>query len=298
MAAVVADQVEGVRLLAGPDPGIPAVPAYAYPESAAHALGHAARYGMWRATPPGQVPDLADVRLDRARELVASSLADLPWGGWLPLDSAAELLGCYGVPLVDSTAVCSDDAAIAAASRYGGPVAVKVNAPGLVRRSDAGAVLLNLQGAEEVGRGFRSLRDTFGDQRTIVVQPMISDGVAVLISVLQEKMFGPLVLFGLITGAVTVAADRAARLAPLTGRDADDLIRSGRAAPRLLGHPGADLASLRDTLLRVSRMADDLPQVAEVYLPVVARPDGAHVVDARIRVQKAEPTDAFLRRLH
>ena len=300
VTAVVADQVEGIRLLAGPDPAGPAVPAYAYPESAARALGHAASYGAWRATAPGQPPDLADVRPEPAKKLVASSLAGLPWGGWLSRDAAAELLGCYGVPLADSIAVSTEDAAIAAAGQFGGPVAVKVDAPGLVRRTDAGAVLLNLEGADEIGRGFRTLRDTFGAHRAVIIQPMITGGVGVLISVLQEKMFGPLVLFGLITGAVTVPADRAARLAPLTSQDADGLIRSTPAAPRLLGHPGgrgADLAALRDTLLRISRMADDLPQIAEVHLPVVARPDGAHVVDARIRVQEAVPADAFLRRL-
>ena len=113
-------------------------------------------------------------------------------------------------------------------------------------------------------------------------------------------MFGPLVLFGLGV-ATDVLADRAARLAPLTDSDADDLIRSIPGAPRLLGRRGApatDLTALRDILLRVSQMADDLPQVAELELsPVIARPDGTQVIDARIRIRAAEPADAYLRRL-
>ena len=72
-------------------------------------------------------------------------------------------------------------------------------------------------------------------------------------------------------------------------------------APSLLGRPGArgaDLASLRSMLLRVSRMADDLPQIAELELsPVVARPDGAVAVDGRIRIQAAQAADAYLRQL-
>ena len=96
-------------------------------------------------------------------------------------------------------------------------------------------------------------------------------------------------------------ADRAARLAPLTESEAEDLIRSTRAASLLLGRrgvPAADLAALREMLLRVSRMADDLPQIAELELsPVIARPDGVQAVDARIRIQAAEPADAYLRRL-
>jgi acyl-CoA synthetase (NDP forming) len=112
---------------------------------------------------------------------------------------------------------------------------------------------------------------------------------------------GRLVLFGPAGPTDDDLTDRVGRLAPLTDADADDLIRSVRAAPRLLGlrdTPAADLAALRDLLLRVSRMVDDLPEVAELELsPVIARPDGAHAVDGRIRLQAAEPADAHLRRL-
>ncbi len=301
IAATVMDQVEAVRLLPGPGEDDPAVPAYAYPESAARALAHAVRYGMWRALPPGRVPDLDGLRQDRARELVTGLLTDAPKGGWLPLDATAELLGCYGVPLADRVAVTTQDAAVAAAARFAAPVALKADVPGLVRRRDASAVLLNLQGADEVRRGFRSLRETFGDRlAAVIVQPMITGGVEVMISVLQEQMFGPLVLFGLGGAAAYVLADRAARLAPLTDSDADELIRSIRAAPLLLGRPGtpaADLAALRDMLLRISQLADDLPHIAELDLPVIARPDGARAIDGQIRIQAAEPADAYLRRL-
>jgi acyl-CoA synthetase (NDP forming) len=96
IAAAVMDQVEVVRLLPGPDKDSPAVPAYAYPESAARALARAARYGTWRAAPPGRVPDLEGLQPDRAKELVADFLANAPTGGWLHLAATAELLGCYG----------------------------------------------------------------------------------------------------------------------------------------------------------------------------------------------------------
>jgi acyl-CoA synthetase (NDP forming)/N-acetylglutamate synthase-like GNAT family acetyltransferase len=301
IAAAVMDQVEAVRLLQGPGEDHPAVPAYAYPESAARALGHAARYGIWLASPPGRVPDLEGLRPDRARDLVAGFLADAPRGGWLSLHFTAELLSCYGVTLADSTAVATEGAAIAAAARFAGPVALRADVPGLARRSDTGAVEPDLHGADEVRRGFCSLRKTFGDRlAAVIVQPMITGGVEVTISMLQEPVFGPLVLLGL-AAASDELADRVARIAPLTDSDADHLIRSVPGAPLLLGGggtPSADLAALRDTLLRVSRMADDLPQVAELDLsPVLARPDGAQVIDAQVRLRTAEPTDAYLRRL-
>jgi acyl-CoA synthetase (NDP forming)/GNAT superfamily N-acetyltransferase len=302
IAAAVMDQLEAVRLLPGPSEDSPAVPAYAYPESAARALGHATSYGTWRATPQGRVPELEGLRQDRARELITGFLAGTPQGGWLGLDSTSELLGCYGLPLADGIAVTTEGTAVATAARFGGPVTLKADVPGLVFRSDGGAVLADLHGADDVRRGFCSLQEKFGDRlAAVIVQPVITGGVEVTISVLQEQLFGPLVLFGLGGVAAGELTDRAARLAPLTDSDADDLISSIRGASRLLGRPGApiaDLAALRDMLLRVSQMADDLPQIAELDLsPVVARPDGAQVLDGRIRIQAAEPADAYLRRL-
>jgi acyl-CoA synthetase (NDP forming)/GNAT superfamily N-acetyltransferase len=302
VAAAVLDQVEVVRLLPGPHEGSPAVPAYAYAESAAHALAHAARYGMWRATPPGSMPDLDGLCQDRARVLVTEYLARGPADGWLPLDPTVELLACYGVPLADSIGVVTEDAAVAAAARFDGRVALRADVPGLVRARDAGALLIDLHGADEVRRGFRSLQETFGQRLAgVIVKPMVTGGVELLISMLQEPTAGPLVLFGTGGAAADALADRAARLAPLTDSDADELIRSIRAAPLLLGRPGApgaDLGALRDLLLRVSRMADDLPQIAEIELrPVFARTDGVQAVDGRIRLRAAEPADAYLRKL-
>jgi acyl-CoA synthetase (NDP forming)/GNAT superfamily N-acetyltransferase len=301
IAAAVMDQVEAVRLLQGPVKGSAPVPAYAYPESAARALGHAARYGTWRTTPPGRVPDLDGLQPDSAKDMVAGFLANAPAGGWLPQDAIAELLGCYGVPLTESVTVTSESAAIAAAERFTGPVALRADVPSLARKSDVGAVMPGLHGADEVRRGFRSLRESFGHRlAAVIVQPMITGGVEVTISMLHEQVFGPLVLLGLAADADALA-NRAARIAPLTDSDADDLIRTIPGAPLLIGRggtPSADLAALSDMLLRVSRIADDLPQIAELELsPVIASSDGARAIDARVRLQAAEPADAHLRRL-
>src|SRR5262249_62071577 len=82
LAAVVLDQGEAVRALPAADGGA-AVPAYAYPEGAAGALGRAARYSAWRSRPAGTMPELADIRADQARALVTGFLERLPGGGWL-----------------------------------------------------------------------------------------------------------------------------------------------------------------------------------------------------------------------
>jgi acyl-CoA synthetase (NDP forming) len=298
----VLDQAEAVRLRPGSPGGPGPVPAYAYPGSAARALAHAARYGAWRARVPGQVPEFGDLRADGARALVGGFLERSPDGGWLSPDQAAELLECYGIPLVSTEPVTREEAAVGAAVKLGGPVVLKADVPGLVHKTDAGAVQLDLHGPDEVRAGYRALAGRFGARLSaVLVQPMVAGGTEVIVGVVQEPVFGPLVVFGLGGVATDVLGDRSARLTPLTDTDAAALVRSIRAAPLLLGYrgtPAADLAALQDILLRVSRLADDLPQVAELDLnPVIARSDGAHVVDTRVRVLPAQPADPYLRRL-
>jgi acyl-CoA synthetase (NDP forming) len=117
----------------------------------------------------------------------------------------------------------------------------------------------------------------------------------------DDHLFGALVVFGLGGLGTGVLADHAARLTPLTDVDADQLIRSSRAAPLLLGQHGSesvDVGALRDLLLRVSRLADDLPEVTELDLnPVITRADGVFVTGARIRATPYQPQDPFLRKL-
>ena len=243
------------------------------------------------------MPGLDRLRQDRARELVAGFLSAPSRGGWLPLDTTVDLLGCYGVPLADSIGVATEGAAAAAATRFGSAVALRADVPGLLRTSDARDVLTGLHGADEVRRGFRSLKESFGRLLAgVIVKPMVTGGVEVMMSVLQDQAVGPLVLFGIGGAAGDELADRAARLAPLTDADTDDLIRSVRAAPRLLGRPGgpaADLAGLRDLVPRISRLAGDLPHIAELKPSlVIAGPDGARGLRGRVRVQPPGPGDA------
>ena len=296
VAAVLLDQAESVRMLA------PGRPSYGDPEGAARALGHAARYRAWRDRPQGRIPELPGLRPADARKLVAGFLARHPAGGWLPPGQATELLASYQVPLVAMRPARSEQEAAQAAAELGGRVVLKAEAEGLVHKSDAGAVKLDLRTPREVTDAYRTLVASLGSSlKRVLVQPMITDGVEVLIGVVQEPVFGPLVVFGLGGVATEVLGDHAARLTPLTDTDADELIHAVHAASLLLGRrgaPPADVGALADTLLRVSRLADDLPEVAELDLnPVIARPDGVFAVDTRIRISPAEPRDPFLREL-
>lgn len=310
VAAVMLDQPEAVQVLRA-DGGETAVPAYAYPEAAARALARAARYGSFRSRPPGNVPEFADLRVADARSVIDSFLARMPGGGWLSAEEADDLLRCYGIPMVEFRRADGANAAVRAAAGLGGHVVIKADVPGLLHKTAAGAVELDLRGTDEVRAAMRRLQDRFaGRMCGVLVEPMITDGVETIVGVVQEPVFGPVVVFGLGGVATEVLGDHVARLAPLTSVDADDLIRSIRAAPVLLGDDGhagregrdprgaVDIEALRDTLVRVSRLADDLPQVAELDLnPVIARRDGVVAVDVRLRVTSHRLADPFLRQL-
>ena len=281
---------------------ITGVPCYADPDDAARALGHAVRYRAWRGRQRGTVPELEGLRPADARALVTSFLAGSPDGGWLPEASAAELVSCYGIPLAATLTAASEQEAAAAAAQLGGPVVLKAEAEGLVHRTGAGGVRADLRTPREVAEGYRMLVAGSGLRlQRVLVQPMLEGGVEVMIGVAQEPVFGPLVVFGSGDAATEVPGDHVTRLTPLTDVDAEEMIHAVHATPLLAGDrgtPPADIAALADALLRVSRLADDLPEVSELDLnPVLARPDGIWCVDVRVRISPAEPRDPFLRRL-
>ena len=240
-------------------PCAPAVPAYAYPEGAARALGHAVRYQAWRVRQQGRVPELPGVRAADARALVSGFLERTPGGGWLPDAAAVGRLSGEA----DTVGRLSGEATTASLL-----ACYEIELAGPAAGSDGAA------GA---------------------------DGVEVLAGVVQEPVFGPLVVFGLGGAAPAILGARAARLSPLTDADAAEMIRGVSGAELLLGPPAGpavDVAALAGLLLRVSRLADDQPEVAELDLsPVIASPGGVNVLAARIRVSPAEPQDPFLRRL-
>ena len=278
------------------------VPCYADPGNAARALGHAVRYQAWRRRQRGKVPELDGLRAADARTLVTGFLAGSPAGGWLPEGQAADLLSCYGVPVIPTVAAASEQEAVEAAGQLGGRVVLKAEAEGRVHRTDAGGVRVDLRTPEEVAEGYRTLAEDFGPRlQRVLVQPMLAGGVEVVIGVVQEPVFGPLVVFRLGGVATEVLGDHEARLTPLTDTDADAMISSVRAAPLLFGHrgiPPVDTAALADALLRVSRLVNDLPEVSELDLnPVVAREDGVYSVNVRVRVSPADHRDPLLRRL-
>ena len=173
------------------------MPAYAYPEAAARALARAARYGSWRSRPPGVIPELAGLRAADARSIIDSFLARMPGGGWLSADEADALLRCYGIPMVEFRRVGDADAAVEVAAGLGGHVVLKADVPGLLHKSTAGAVELDLHGDGEVRAAMGRLQARFAGRLSgVLVEPMITGGIETIVGVVQEPVFGPVVVSG------------------------------------------------------------------------------------------------------
>jgi acyl-CoA synthetase (NDP forming) len=151
-------------------------------------------------------------------------------------------------------------------------------------------VALDLASGAQVAEAYRAMARRIGPAMTgAVVQQMGPPGVETIVGVVQDPLFGPLLLFGLGGTATELLGDRSFRILPVTDADAAELVRSLRTSPLLFGHRGAapaDVAALEEVLQRVARLAGAVPEVAELDVnPLLVGPDGVLAVDARLLVR-------------
>lgn len=267
------------------------VPTFPFPEDAARALGHAYRYVSWRQEPWEPAAPLEGVDSHRAAAVISATLAQGP--GWLAPASVSALLSCYGLATAESVLVASPHDAGDAAKKLGGKVALKGLVAGLIRKSDAGAVRLGLEGSHEVEAAAKDIvqrMSAIGQKvQAFIVQRMAPPGVEMLVGVVQDRHFGPVVAVGAAGRQAELMKDAQVRLTPLGRTDAATMVRSLVTYPLLDGYRGAepvDVGALEDVLMRVAALAEGHSEIADVdFNPVVVHPGGAVIVDARIRVE-------------
>jgi acetate---CoA ligase (ADP-forming) len=250
---------------------------FAYPESAARALGLAAQRAAWLRRPAGVVPPL-DVDTTRARGLL-----DAAPEGWLDAQTAHALLAAYGIPLVAERTAADSDEAAAVAEELGFPVVVKTALAG-AHKTETGGVALDVRTPDDV----RTVAHRIGGP--VIVQQYVTEGAELLAGVFQDPVFGPVVacgpggVFAELIGSANFA------LAPLTDVDADELLDTGKVGRLIDGWRGAapsNRAAPADLLHRLSRLAVDFPEIVELDLnPVLAGPAGCVAVDMRVRIDR------------
>jgi len=285
---VVAAFVGGARLVAGAraleEAGIPCYP---FPEPAVESLAGMAQVAERRrqgSALTGHAVPARDVSSQVAR-LAAAGTAQL---GLIEL---GPLLEAYGIPCAGGHAAATPEDAATIAARLGFPVALKVLSPDITHKTEVGGVALGLGSAAEVTRAAGEMLGRVRAARPqariegVLVQPMVGAGRELLLGMVRDPQFGPLVMVGLGGIYVEVLKDTAARLAPVPLREALAMLDELRMAPLLRGVRGespVDRTALAETICRFARLVVDVPGLREIEInPLIAGPAGVVAVDAR-----------------
>jgi acyl-CoA synthetase (NDP forming) len=272
-------------------------PVYRFPESAARAMFLLARYAAWRRRPA----DAPIPRFDTDDARVAAILDGAP-EGYLDPAAVFRVLELYGIPVAEQRLAAGREEALAAAREIGFPVVLKAVAPGLVHKSEVGAVRVDLRDEGELARALGEMEGAVGRAGLAVegflVQEMARGGHEVIFGITTDPRFGPLLMFGLGGKYVEVFQDVRFAVPPLDALEAREVVRGIRGF-RLLegvrGEPGADLDLLAEILLRLSQLVQRHPRIRELDInPFLAGPDRARAraLDARLLHEKILKTES------
>ncbi|MFC1712951.1 acetate--CoA ligase alpha subunit [Candidatus Poribacteria bacterium] len=270
------------------------IPNYPYPERAIAALEAASKYSKWKSVAPRQ----KETGIPVDREKIGKILARAKHQSEHTImgQDAMAVLSEYGfvTPKIGFAETGSE--AVALAEEMGYPVVIKISSPDILHKSDIGGVRLGLGSASEVERAFEevvSAARRFMPSALIMgvtVDQMIPAGKEVILGVARDPDFGPMLMFGLGGIYVEVLKDVSFRIAPLDRSEATAMISEIRAYQLLRGVRGeepADTSSIVDSLLQLSQLVTDFPEIIEMDinpLMVMARGQGAVAVDSRISV--------------
>lgn len=274
------------------DPG-GEVPRFRAVDDAVRAFAHAARYARWRRTPRTSTVPTDHALAPEARGRARALLEHLGPDGWLRMDHIQSLVAGHGIEAPTGIVCHGAEEAVDAARAIGFPVAAKVADPEVLHKTDRGLVATGLGSADAVAGAVRRFADELGrESAPVLVQPHVASGVELAVGVVRDPSFGPLVMVAAGGIAMEVWRDRVFLAPPITEQDVSRALGSLRIAPLLEGFRGApavDLDALRELVLSVAALAEDVPEIAEMDLnPVIATPHGVVCVDARVRLAPAD----------
>jgi len=272
-------------------------PVYRFPESAARALAQLVRYGEWRRRPEHEASPVFDFDTDAIARSLAAPGAD----GYLDTAAAFRLLEALEIPVARWQVAADRAEALAAARRIGFPVVVKAISPGLVHKSEAKAIELDLANEAEVARACDALSHRFGAAGLAIsgffVQEMAQTGHETIFGVSTDPRFGPVLMFGLGGKYVEVFRDVRFGVTPLAPSEASDIVRGIRGVKLLEGVRGdapSDIALLEMVLLKLAWLVQNFPEIVELDInpflaaavPRAGEPAASKAVDVRVRVSR------------
>jgi acyl-CoA synthetase (NDP forming) len=247
-------------------------------ERAMAVLAHMAEYEEYKAKPGKSIEvKYGEMRLPGKGALRALLEPD-----------AMRWLGENGIPIPQFGCATTADEAVKVCVEVGYPVVMKVVSPDILHKSDSGGVRLNICDDDEVRQSFQSIQQAASgvDFRGVIVYPMIHPTQEVLLGISDDAQFGPVVVFGMGGIYTEVLKDVALRIAPIDCLEAEAMIREVRSFPILegiRGQPPCDLEALAETLVKVSWLPFQYPEIAEIDLnPIFLFSKGLVVGDVRV----------------
>ena len=267
------------------------IPHYTYAETAIRSLNAMLRFTHWSQTPEGTIRKFA-VNKKRVEKVFAQ--VKVEGRNNLLEEEGQEVLRAYGFPVPKSILATKDKEAIRASKKIGFPVVMKIASPQIIHKSDAGGVKVGLKNPQEVRVAFKEIiknakkYDKKAIIKGVLVQEMVKGGKETIIGSKLEPGFGPVVMFGMGGIYVEVLKDVTFRLAPITNKEADEMISSIKTNKLLQGVRGekpSDLNKLSECIQRLSQLVSDFKEIKELDMnPVLVfeKGKGCKAVDVRI----------------
>jgi acetyltransferase len=264
------------------------VPVFDYPESASKALASMIKYGQILRR---EEPEYRQFDSDKKK---AEEIMDRHRGQekFLPQADVFGLLECYGIPIAKVVRVESKDELKIQSKKLTYPLVLKVDSEEVVHKSDAGGVILGLLDEASLMDAFDEMAGKFAEYKPgYILQEHLSEGKEVIIGTVGNEGLGSTIMFGLGGVFVETLKDVQFRLAPLSQQDAHEMISSIKGYPILKGMRGekaVDINKIAETLMRLSQLTSDFPEIEEMDLnPIFAFDEGkgVAVVDARLKIK-------------
>ncbi|HYP42674.1 MAG TPA: acetate--CoA ligase family protein, partial [Candidatus Nitrosocosmicus sp.] len=267
------------------------VPHFMYAEPAIRTLDSMYQFGKWLDSKKESIPSFS---VDK--EKVKNVLSNVYNQGRTNLleDEGYAVLQAYGFPVPKSTLANNEDDAVKAATEIGFPVVMKITSKDIIHKSESGGVKVGLKNSEEVKNAYNTILSNVKNYNPnakiegVLVQEMVTNSKELILGAKQDKLFGPLLMFGLGGIYVEILKDVSFRLAPISESEAREMIESIKTISLLKGVRGeksSDIASVVDCLLRLSQLIVDFPEIEEFDinpLLVLEEGCGTRVVDVRI----------------
>src|SRR6516165_7073660 len=274
---------------------------YETPDSAVtgflHRVHHRRNQELLMETPPARF-DTCEPDHVAARRLITTALAT--GKSWLDPEETSAILAAYGVPIVANHFAADPDEAASLAATVGFPIALKIRSPDITHKSDIGGVAFNLDSTDRVRREAEEMLQRVKAAHPkarldgFLVQPMVRrpGAVELLVGLVEDATFGPLVAFGQGGIAVEIVRDTSLELPPLNALVARRLMARTRVWQLLQGYRGktpANIEAVVEVLIRLGQLAADQPEIRELDInPLLADAAGIIAVDARLRIAPAQ----------